>query len=108
MPDEAQQPLQPDFSEVVEAYSNVATVSMNPWDASITFGLLAVQPGDPHKMQTRVRMPLTLAKVLAVILLRNARALENRTKVDIDLPDEMLQELGIAKEDWDRFKGLDS
>ena len=96
-----------DYSGVEETFSDIIEMNLNPWDAVVTFGLRSTMPTDDHNFKTRVRMPLTQAKVLAVLLTRNIRQLEQRMDVDVDLPDAMLTELGIAKEDWDRFKGLD-
>ena len=43
--------------------------------------------------------------MLEVFLLRNVRQYEEKSNTDIDLPKPVLDELGIAKEDWERFKG---
>ena len=96
-----------DFSGVEETFSDIVATHLSPWSAAITFGLRSTMPTEDHKMLTRVRMPLAQAKVLGILLMRGIRQLEQTTDVDIDLPDAMLAELGIAKEDWDRFKGLD-
>lgn len=100
-----QQPKQPrmDFSEVAEHFSDIVGTHINPWSVSISFGLRSNAPGEPHKMNLRVRMPLQQAKVLALLLLRGIRQYEEQGDVTIDLPSRILNDLGIPPEDWKRF-----
>jgi hypothetical protein len=49
-------------------------------------------------------MPLQQAKALGVILLRTIREYENKANVTVELPQEILKNLNIAPEDWERFK----
>ena len=101
----AQQPQQPrtDFSEIQESFSDIVATHINPWSASISFGLRSNSADEPHKMTYRVRMPLQQAKVLALLLLRGVRQYEEQGQVTIELPNRILQELGIPPEDWKRF-----
>lgn len=92
-----------DFSEVDERFSDIVGTHINPWSASISFGLRSNAPDELHKMTTRIRMPLQQAKVLALLLLRGIRQYEEQGQVNIELPPQILQELGIPPEDWKRF-----
>lgn len=105
MPQQQRQERQPknDYSELKEDFSDVFETHINPWSAAITFGRRATKAEDDHHYTVRMRMPLQQAKALAVILLRNIRLYERQMKVEIELPQAMLEGLGIAPEDWRRF-----
>ena len=101
------QPTEIDYSEIQEQFSDLIGIHINPWSASIDFGIRSTRLGtDPHKMINRMRMPLQQAKALAVLLLRDIRTYEQRTGADIGLPSQVLQELNIPLEDWERYKGV--
>ena len=94
-----------DYSEVQEHFSDVFEINLNPWSAVLNFGLRSVKDDQSSKMELRVRMPLQQAKALGVLLLRTIRGYEQQTQTDIDLPKQILDSLGIAPEDWVRFRG---
>ena len=92
-----------DWSEPPEEFfSDVFWTSISPWSASITFGLRMTRPSDRDIPTIRMRMPLQQAKALSILLLRAVRAYENKANVTIELPDDLLNELGISQEDWKR------
>lgn len=86
-----------------EYFSDVFWTQISPWSASITFGLRLARPSEKDTPKIRMRMPLQQAKALAFLLLRAVRAYEDKFKVNIELPDDLLNELGIPLEDWKHF-----
>ena len=104
-PQQQKQQRQPknDFSEMREEFSDVFDSHINPWSAVITFGNRATKPEEDNHYTVRMRMPLQQAKALAVIMLRNIRQYERAAKVEIELPQAVLDGLGIAADDWRRF-----
>ena len=93
------------YEDVQEHFTDAFETHINPWSAAITFGLRATRPTDENVYSVRMRMPLQLAKALAVLLLRAIRQYEQQTGADIDLPRQVLEGLNIPVEDWERFKG---
>lgn len=106
MTQERQKPTMENWSQPPEEYfSDVFWTTLTPWSASITFGLRMAGPNEKDTPKVRVRMPLQQAKALAVILLRAVRRYESEANVTIELPDKLLEALGIPLEDWKRFTG---
>ena len=104
--DQEQQHTKPseDWSEApLDYFSDVFWTFINPWSAAVTFGLRMGHPGEKDKPKIRVRMPLQQAKALAVILLKAVRRYESEANVTVELPRKLLDSLGIAPEDWERF-----
>jgi len=89
-----------------EYFSDVFWIHINPWSCALTFGLRQASATERDKPMLRVRMPLQQAKLLAVMLLQQMRRYEQETEVDIDLPRNLLESMGIPLEDWERFKGI--
>lgn len=101
-----QQPKQPagDLPQLPEEhFSDVFWTTLSPWSAVVTFGLRQASPDEKDVPKIRMRMPLQQAKALAVILLRNVRKYEDEANVNIELPQKLLEGLGIPLEDWQRF-----
>ena len=94
-----------DWSSLEERWSDLFAAHINPWGAAITFGLRSTRPEEPSTMTIRMRMGLQQAKVLGLILLRDIRVFEERTGTEVGLPAQMLEELGIPKEDWGKVQG---
>jgi len=89
----------------IEYFSDVFWLTINPWSAAVTYGLRMAREDESDTPKIRVRMPLQQAKVLAVLLLRAVRQYEVKANLTIELPKEMLKDLGIPPEDWERFTG---
>jgi hypothetical protein len=101
-----QQKLPPaeDWSQPPEEYfSDVFWSALSPWSVAITFGLRMASPTEKDTPKIRVRMPLQQAKALAIILLRAVRAYEIDNDITVELPQQLLKNLGIPLEDWRRF-----
>ena len=93
-----------DYEQMVDSFSDTFQTHINPWSASVLFGVRGTLSDEAIRYENRVRMPLQQAKALAVILLRSVRQYEEQSGADIDLPATVLAQLGIALEDWERFK----
>ena len=100
-----QQPQRPkvNYDVMTEYFADLLRVHINAWSAVVDFGIRGTQAGEDNKVQARVRMPLSQAKVLALLALRQIREYEVRSNITVDLPNEVLQQLGIPPEDWRRF-----
>ncbi len=93
-----------DYSTLIDdRMVDLFDLTVAPWSCSIAFGLGGVKPGEPNQIQTRIRLPLSAAKALAVMLLRLVRQYEDNTHTTIELPPDILALLGIPPEDWRRF-----
>ena len=103
----SQGPVLPhDYEQMVDSFSDTFEMHINPWSASVLFGVRGTRRDEATRFENRIRMPLQQAKALAVMLLRGVRQYEEQTGADIDLPATVLAQLGIAVEDWERFKGI--
>ena len=105
--------------EVPEVYADLFWITLSPYTVIFDFGKRLAprrehterdegQQPDPQQRQmssivARIRMSPEHAKVLAIILRRHLQEYERQTGVMIDVPAPILQELGIAPEDWRQF-----
>ena len=92
------------YSDLEESFSDTFETHINPWSSAITFGLRATKPEENNQMTLRVRMSLEQAKALALILLRGIREYESAAGVNIELPEKLLADLNIPREDWQHFQ----
>jgi hypothetical protein len=81
------------------------TVSI--FGVNITFSLSEPHPtlneGDPHvraEDQVCLRMSLEHAKVMVLLLKKQLKAYENKAGIQIGIPNDALESLGIKQEDW--------
>ncbi len=90
-------------SDVPELYCDGAQVGLTPFTAILS---LTMQPSGqtgqmPPTRVANIRMSLEHAKVMAIVLKKQIKAYEAQTGVDIQLPAQLYQQLGISKqEDW--------
>lgn len=89
--------------QVPELYCDGAQVGLSPFTAIL---MLTMQPaGQTGQMPlikvANVRMSLEHAKVLAIVLKKQIKSFESSTGVEVQLPMQVYQQLGISKqEDW--------
>ena len=90
--------------EILDVYSDQFRVNTSPYGASLVFARTQLdQPaGQParSKDQVVVRMSLEHLKVMVMVLRKNLKGYEERTGVTIELPFDVLNSLGMSKEDW--------
>lgn len=91
--------------EVFEAYSDTFEAVGNPYGMVINFNLSSPHMAGPYAGQpatvARIRLSWEMAKVLTFILLRYIKKAEADRGVSYPIPVEILNQLRIAKEDWD-------
>lgn len=86
--------------EIQEVFSDIFSIHVSPWASALSFGLRGVQKGEEDKYKIRIRMSLEQVKALAVMLRRVVRDYEQKTQTKIDLPRDLLNQMGIGPDDW--------
>jgi len=90
-----------------DVYADAFIVSVTAWGANISFELHEPHPSpQAPKPSTRlgtVRMSIEHLKTMTYMLKRQVGLAEQNTGVIVDLPTQLLSQLGIAREDWDAF-----
>jgi len=90
--------------EVPDVYSDQFRINTTPYGATLAFA--KSQPDAPagqaprSKDQVVVRMSLEHLKVMVMVLKKNLRGYEQRTGITVELPFDMLNSMGLSKEDW--------
>ncbi len=93
-----------DEQEIPDLYSDQFRINTTPYGASLVFArsLPDPNPGQPPraKDQVVVRMSLEHLKVMIMVLRKNLKGYEQQSGVSVELPFDMLNNLGMSKEDW--------
>ena len=90
--------------EVLDVYSDQFRINTTPYGANLTFA--KTQPDAPagqaprSKDQVIVRMSLEHLKVMVMVLKKNLRATSSAPASPVELPFDMLNSMGLSKEDW--------
>lgn len=87
-----------------EYFSDACKINISPSTATLTFEIRRIVPEGVNQDVALIRMPTVEAKIMAIILLRTIRRYEQESNVTIAVPDRILNELGIAREDWGGIK----
>lgn len=92
----------------IDSYCDQFQVNIGPYGATLNFVLTAPTlppPGQVPQSErvASVRMSLEHLKVMTYILSRNLTTYERQTKVEVQLPVEVLNALSIGIEDWEHF-----
>ncbi len=93
-----------DEPEVPEFYVDQFLISTNQFGAAITFGLSPAHPS-PGKLEkpterVRLRMSLEHVKVMAMLVKQHLKNYEANADVQIQVPYEVIKQLGLADEQW--------
>ena len=95
------------MGEPMDVYSDQFMVTTTSWGANLSFFL-----NTPHPEPTKVIPPERLAtirmsnehlKVMAVMIVRQIKKMEQDTGVTVDVDPRVLNGLDIAPEDWNIF-----
>lgn len=90
--------------EILDTYADTFEAVGNPYGMVLNMGLSPFvrtsYPGQPIPV-ARVRLSWEMAKVLTFILVRMIKKTEADTGVSYPISMEILNNLKIAKEDWD-------
>ena len=90
--------------DVPDVYSDQFRINTTPYGATLAFA--KSQPDTPagqaprSKDQVIVRMSLEHLKVMVMVLKKNLHGYEQRTGITVELPFDMLNQMGLSKEDW--------
>ncbi len=93
----------PDDDDVPDVYSDQFRINTTPYGASLVFAKTQADTpaGQPRsKDQAIVRMSLEHLKVMVMVLKKNLKGYETRTGITVELPFDMLNSMGLSKEDW--------
>ena len=95
------------MGEPFDVYTDSFAVTVNPWGANLNLFLSQAQPAALEGSRVHcvgiVRMSNEYLKVLAYMLSQRISEHETDNEVNYDVPSNVLQQLGIGQEDWDRF-----
>lgn len=96
------------MTEAVDVYADQFTISTGPYGAMLSFNVSSHIPAAPGQVQqpervATIRMSLEHLKVMAFILHRQLMQHEQQTGTTIPLPQQILNQLQIGREDWDAF-----
>ncbi|MCE7928721.1 MAG: hypothetical protein HUU14_02140 [Dehalococcoidia bacterium] len=87
-----------------EFYSDTFDYSFNPYGFSITFSLGASRQmqgrASAARDQATVRMSLQQAKVISMLLRKSLSAYERENGIEISIPAQVFDALGVSREDW--------
>jgi hypothetical protein len=94
------------MAEPVDVYADQFQVHTGPYGCTLNFlltGPTPPAPGSPVQAGriATVRMSLEHLKVMTYMLRQQVLEYERRTATSVQLPPEMLNQLGIGREDWD-------
>jgi hypothetical protein len=90
-----------------DVYADQLRVSTSPYGVAITFLLSEPHPAPARPVETRnlatVRMSLEHAKVMVMIMRKQLKQFEESNGVSIQVPLDVLNQLGLSPEDWDKL-----
>ena len=90
-----------------DEYCDQFTVSITPFGANLSFAVREAHPSAGRAPQARhlgtVRMSIEHLKTMVMILRRQIINVESETGVKTEVPRAILNQLGIAPDDWDSF-----
>ena len=98
------------MTEPFDIYSDAFTITVTAWGANLSFQLNEAHPApaavsQPTRLGT-VRMSNEHLKTMVMMIRTQVRRHEEATGVNVDVPTQVLAQLGIAREDWDAFWAL--
>ena len=96
--------------EIVDVYSDQLGINLGPFGCSLNFAVSpAVPPAGggaiPGQAVATVRMSLEHLKLMAFMLRRQLLQFEETSGVQIPVPQDVLNQLRIGREDWEQQWG---
>lgn len=89
--------------DLPEFYVDQFRMNLSPYGATLTLGLASPNPttGQPQVNDTLLlRMSLEHMKVMAIIVKKNLKAYEEQMQSPINLPRQIMNQMGLSQEDW--------
>ena len=98
------------MAESVDVYSDQAGINIGPFGCAINFGLSpSVPPAGggavPGQHVATVRMSLEHTKMVTFLLHRQLLQYERGSGIEVPVPQDVLNQLRIGREDWTTFWG---
>lgn len=95
----------PDEKQIPEFYSDGFEVISGPYGIVLKFGKAVpdVHAETPREQVANIRMSWEHAKTMAYKMVEHVKKIENQTGVSYPIPQKILNDLSIPKEDWDSF-----
>jgi len=94
------------MAEPIDIYSDSFQINTGPYGSTLNFMLSQSTPPAPGKASqpetlATVRMSLEHLKLMTFVLRRQIMHHERQSGVDIQVPSQVLNSLGISQDDWD-------
>lgn len=94
-------------SESFDVYADQFTVTITPFGANLSFAVREPHPSPSGAPQSQnlgtIRMSVEHLKTMVMIVRRQILLVEGETGVRAEVPRNILNQLGIAPDDWDTF-----
>ena len=95
------------MGEPFDIYSDAFMFTITPWGANMSFQLREAHPAPTSPSQSKqlgtVRMSNEHLKTMIFMLRQRLLEHERGSSTQIEVPTDVLSQLGIAREDWDSF-----
>jgi len=93
--------------ESIDVYTDQFMMTTTSWGANLSFYLNTPHPEPtkvvPPERVATIRMSNELLKATGMIIVRQIKKMETETGIRIDVDSRVLNSMGIAREDWDKF-----
>lgn len=94
-------------SELFDVYADQFTITITPFGANLSFGVREPHPSAGRQPQSRnlgtIRMSVEHLKTMVMIVRRQILLVEREAGVNAEVPRNILNQLGVAPDDWDTF-----
>ncbi len=92
----------------VDVYSDQLGINVGPFGCTINFSVSSPMPPPggtpmPGQIVATVRMSLEHTKLMAFMLHRQLLQYERQQGVNVPVPQDVLNQLRVGREDWDAF-----
>ncbi|MFC1894160.1 hypothetical protein ACFLYR_09165 [Chloroflexota bacterium] len=96
------------MTEPIDVYSDAFQVSTGPFGSTLNFQISQPTPPAPGKMAqpellATIRMSLEHLKLMTFVLRKQIITHEQQTGVNIQVPVQVLNQMGIGQDDWSPF-----
>lgn len=95
------------MGEPIDVYSDQFMVTTTSWGANLSFLVNVPHPEPtkpvPAERVATIRMSNEHLKMMAMIITRQIKKMESELGIKIEVDPRVLNNLGIAREDWDNF-----
>ena len=94
----------------VDVYSDQVAIHISPFGCALNFSVSSPMPGAgggviPGQVVATVRMSLEHLKLMTFMLRRQLVQFEQSSGVHVQVPQDVLNQLRIGREDWDEYYG---